>query len=633
MNKKIIMAVLAGLVLSLTACKDFLDVTPPTGFTEEYVFTSADEIKAAMAGVYTLMTRDQLYGTRLVSAYNMNTDVEMSSVATDAVNGNGSDVACYDPKPYWTTLNETWERIYAAINQAHDILEGIERSALYAQADKTKPSAIMQMYGELKTLRAMLYLDAIRLWGDVIFRTHSSDYEEDLLVGVTDRHVILEYLIDDLIAVEPVMYPAEDLDYGVERASREFCQGLIGLLAMNRGGWALRPDTQNAANIGYMERGDNHEEYYDIAIEYLGRVIEEGKHDLKLSYERLWYETCNLRTPNDDDIIFSIPMLSGSSGQLGNHQGIPISNSLKKHPYGTAQGSVNLCGTYLFSFDNADLRRDVTCAPYTYDDNLNQVIRLEIARLPVGKWSKLKMENPPGTESQGSTGINHHWMRFADVLLLYAEAVNERFGPRDDARECLKRVRRRAFAPTDWSEKVEAYVNNLGAKDDFFQAIMDERKWEFGGEGVRKFDLARWNKFGETVYNLYNELITWGRVANGAYDPVVTEVPENIYWKNVPDPEHSGRTILEIEGIDQYEHEVPAGYTQLEYAARWYTLDNELEAYAPIMAIRWSFRGFINFNNASLVKPADPLRYLCPYPSQVITDHRGKIQNYYGFNY
>jgi hypothetical protein len=243
------------------------------------------------------------------------------------------------------------------------------------------------------------------------------------------------------------------------------------------------------------------------------------------------------------------------------------------------------------------------------------------------------MDNPLGSTSVSGTGVNYPWMRFADVLLMYAEAVNERFGPRNDARECLKRVRRRAFAQTNWSDKVENYVDSKTTKETFFQAIMDERAWEFGGESKRKFDLARWNKFGEVIYNQYNKLLNWGKVANGAYVPGINEVPGSVYWKNIPDPSNSARTILDIKGIDEILQARPAGYTEQVFATSWYSLNNETASYEPRNDIKWSFRGFINFNNASSVSPNAPLRYLCPYPSKVITDHRGAIKNYYGFNY
>jgi len=244
------------------------------------------------------------------------------------------------------------------------------------------------------------------------------------------------------------------------------------------------------------------------------------------------------------------------------------------------------------------------------------------------------MKTPLGSTSSYNTGIDNIWMRFADVLLLYAEAVNARNGsPTTEAKEALKRVRRRAFSSSLWAQKVDNYVDALGNDGDlFFKALMNERKWEFGGEGIRKYDLARWNKFSEVIYNQYNTLINWGKVATGTYLPDLLEVPDNVYYKSITDPDNSSRTILDIVGINKYIHSCPQGYTTEPLAFNWWALDNTLDTYAPTTELRWSFRGFINFNNAAEVLTTDPLRYLCPYPSKVITDHRGLITNYYGFN-
>ena len=631
MNKSILLSLLLSFVLVFTACSDYLEVEPATGFTAKDVFNTEKDIQSAVAGVYSLMLSEDAYSNRLAFVFNMNTDVEMSGVATNTVNVNGSDLACYEPKPYWTTLNSTWNAMYKIINLSNDVIEGIENSDLYKVAPKDKSSEVMQLYGEVKTLRAMVYLDMIRIWGDVVFRTKSSSGGENFAVGVTDRNEILEFLIDDLKSVEPLMQYANELDYGVERASKSFNQGLIGLLALTRGGWTLRPDTNNPASIGQMQRGSNHELYYDIAIQYLGKVIDEKHHDLKLSYRDFWIKQNNWETPVDDDVLFSLPLLKNSSGEYAFYIGVPITEG--SHPYGSASGNLSLAGTYLYSFDKEDVRRDMTCAPFSYNEKLNQLIRLDLARLAVAKWSKLYMDDPLGSTSGKGTGVNYSWMRFADVLLMYAEAVNERFGPRNDARECLKRVRRRAFDQTNWPNKVEAYVDSKTTSESFFKAIMDERAWEFGGESKRKFDLARWNKFGEVIYNQYYKMLNWGRVANGAYVPGIDQVPGSVYWKNIPDPKNTARTILDIQGINEILQARPAGYTEHVFATKWYSLNSETASYEPINDIKWSFRGFINYNNASAVSPNAPLRYLCPYPSKVITDHRGAIQNYYGFNY
>ena len=579
MNKKLIYSLIAGTLFTLTSCDDFLDVQPGSGFTPEYIFSSESEMKALMTRIYSSMTEDGLYGSNLASGLNTNTDVEMSSFKNNTVSTNGSDIGCFDSRPTWSVLNSTWNNLYYAINYANDFLQAVQESPLFS--DKVAgdtPSEIQQMYGEVKTLRAMLYLDLIRTWGDVVFVTKPTEATDDFFsLGTTDRNVILEYLIDDLIAVEPMMKYAVDLDYGVERASREYCQALIGQLALYRGGWTLRADKEDVTHVGYMERGDNFEHYYEIAVTYLGKVIKESKHDLTQSFESLWVNECNWKTANNDDVLFAVP--------------------------------------------------------YKYDKDLNQEIDMGVTGMGAGKWSKLYMQSPLGASSGSNTGINSVRMRFADVLLMYAEAVNELYGPRDDAKEALKRVRRRAFDAAQWTDKVESYAESLTNETDFFQAVMDERKWEFGGEGIRKYDLARWNKYGEVIYNLYNEMTNWGLVANGAYVPGIEKVPSNIYYKQVTDPEHPDRKVLDIVGIDEYGPGVgrPAGYTVLEYALGWRVLNKETQLYETLDAISWSFRGFINKNNDQLVKPTDPVRYLCPYPAKVITDHRGLIRNYYGY--
>lgn len=633
MNKKLIYSLIAGTMFTLASCDDFLDVQPASGFTPEYVFSSEAEMKALMTRIYSSMTEDGLYGSNLASGLNTNTDVEMSSFKNNTVNTNGSDIGCFDSRPTWAVLNATWNNLYYAINYANDFLQAVQESPLFSdKLTGDTPSETQQMYGEVKTLRAMFYLDLIRTWGDVVLITKPTESTDDFFSkGTTDRNVILEYLIDDLIAVEPMMKYAADLDNGVERASREYCQALIGQLALYRGGWTLRADKDDVTHVGFMERGDNFEHYYKIAVDYLGKVIKEGKHDLSQSFENLWVNECNWTTANNDDVLFAVPMLKSVTSRYGYNIGVTIAEG--KHAYGSARNYVTFCGTYVYSFDKDDLRRDMTCVPYKYDKELNQEIDMGVAGMGAGKWSKLYMQSPLGASSGSNTGINSIRMRFADVLLMYAEAVNELYGPRDDAKEALKRVRRRAFDPAQWTDKVENYVETLTNETDFFEAIMDERKWEFGGEGIRKYDLARWNKYGEVIYNLYHEMVNWGIVARGGYVPGIEKVPSNIYYKQVDDPEHSDRKILDIVGIDEYGPGTgrPAGYTVLEYALAWRVLNKETQTYETLDAISWSFRGFINKNNDQFVKPTDPVRYLCPYPSKVITDHRGLIRNYYGY--
>ena len=105
------------------------------------------------------------------------------------------------------------------------------------------------------------------------------------------------------------MQYAKDITYGVERASKEFCQGLIAQIALTRGGWTLRPNKENPNEVGTMERSEDWQEYYQIAEKYSGKVIFEGHHNLNVGYEEFWRLVCNWKTLNNDDFIFDIPVL------------------------------------------------------------------------------------------------------------------------------------------------------------------------------------------------------------------------------------------------------------------------------------------------------------------------------------
>ena len=114
-----------------------------------------------------------------------------------------------------------------------------------------------------------------------------------------------------------------------------------------------------------------------------------------------------------------------------------------------------------------------------------------------------------------NTGVNWPVLRYADVLLLLAEADNEiNNGPTDEAKQMLKRVRERAFANAESkSQKVDEYINQLTSYNDFKQAIINERAWELGGECIRKFDLIRWNEYAKAAVQTIEWMIEEGKNA------------------------------------------------------------------------------------------------------------------------
>jgi hypothetical protein len=619
--------------LLLTSCEDYLDVSSPSSFDDAYVYSSEEETFRALTSIYNPIT--EIYGGRWITAFVPNTDVEFKDVS-DTPSSKGDDFACFAPRSINTDVTSVMESFYKGINLANGVINGIENSELYAEADKTTPSNINQMYGEAKTLRALMYLELVRTWGDVPMLLKPSTSSDEMEVSPTDRDTILTTMINDLIAIEPTMMYAKDITYGVERASREFCQGLIALLSLTRGGWSLRPDLNDPTKVGTMKRPTDWKDYYPIAEKYAGKVITDGHHSLSMGFEKFWYEVCNLRTVNDDDFIFDIPLLKSSgTGEYCYYVGVPVDYS-ELNPYGKASGSYSLSPLYMLSFDKDDLRRDVTCVNYKYDGNLNQTGPTmgsnQLAGIKDGKYRRTWMETPLGASTTKSTGVNASFMRYADVLLMYAEAANENNnGPTEMAKEALKTVRRRAFKESLWSEKVDAYVDSKSDKESFFQAICNERKWEFGGENKRKYDLARWNIYGKVIYDMYFAAIAMGKSAQKLESNEYDNVPDYFYYKQIDDPDRAGKKKMDFLGLYERLASKPSGYSSKSFAASYWVQDKTTSQWGPCATLNRCFRGYFTSDNVGLIDPeVDPVPYFLPFGQTFLSNNKN-LKNYYGF--
>ena len=492
MKRNIIITGLA-LLLGMSSCNDFLDVSSDSKYNDEYVFGSSEEITRALNTVYTYMLSNNTYGNKFYNTYALNSDVEFTPGSNSMQSASGNEYKQFDCTPTASDLSSTWSSAYQCIEYANNFVTGAENSDLYAQKDTT----VLQQIGEAKCIRAMMFHDMVTLFGDIPFSFTRSYDAKGLVMPLVNRDEILSTLIDDLRKVAPQMNFAKNLTNGIEHASKEFCWSLIARIAMTRAGYSLRPD-DSPSSIGSMKRPDDFRDYYEIAKLYCDSVISSGTHSLTKAYSDVFIDECNYVVTNNDDPIFEIPFTKESSGNVGYIWG-PKGNvqddvTTGKNVWGKADGGIRLNAFYRFSFDRKDLRLPYTVCLWYYDyDGTPLINGGSNFNDYCGKWSKFWTQAgaAQGVQSQGSTGINYPYMRYADVLLMYAEAINELENGVQGANgakaiKAFKEVRSRAFADADQGEKVDAYISaNSGSKEDFFKMIMDERKWEFGGEGNR----------------------------------------------------------------------------------------------------------------------------------------------------
>lgn len=592
------------------SCKKYLKADSPSNFDQDYVFSSEADARKAVNSVYALFNQDA-FTSRVSNIFTGNTDVEAGGVGASPDNSR-RDIWSFECTPGNADLLTVWNNAYKAVNLANECEDGLKNVSL---ASDPANRNYKQLLGEVRALRAYWYYLLMNHWGDVPFKVTPSRAGDNFFLPRTGRDSILTFLINDLREIEPDMFWADELPYGIEQVNREFVIGMIARLALMRGGYWLYPDMS-------MQRKNDYQEYYKIANDYCKKLIELKPHTLS-DFATVFMNENKYVKPVNDDVLYEVAFYPGS-GDVGWCNGVRVDGGT--HPYGSGSNYLGLPLTYYHSFDTTDLRLPVTCFIVYWDKDLVQQPAGATAIAP-GKWNRLYVPTPLGPASAKGTGINWPVMRYADVLLMLAESENELNGPTAAAQDALKQVRRRAFPSAVWTEKVDNYVASVsGGKDLFFDAIVNERAWEFGGECIRKYDLERWNLFGKKVAETRNALAQMGQdavAATGAY----SNLPDYLYYKRdasgaITFLNRYGKVTTPPPVVNSPNNgDNPDGYLRVNWlVSMWNTTTNSAADYV----VR-QYRGYTDNNGAA------PLRYILPLHNSVVSTSQGSLENQYGY--
>jgi hypothetical protein len=588
--------------LLFASCKKHLDTTSESEFTSDYVFGNETDAKKAVLSVYALFNQDA-FTSRVSNNFTGNTDIENGGVGASPDNSR-RDIWSFEASDANGDLRTVWNNAYKAINLANECIDGIDKSAIKDNKE------MKQLKGEALTLRAYWYYLLMNHWGDVPFKTTPTRAGDNFYLPRTGRDTILSTLIDDLIAIEPEMMWADQLDYGIERINREFVIGMISRLSLMRGGYWLYPDMQ-------MRRKEDYRKYYEIANTYAKKLVELKPRELG-DYKTVFMNQNKYQKPVNADVLYEVAFQPGF-GDVAWCNGVRVDAGT--HNYGSGSNYLSFPPTYYHSFDTLDKRLEVTCSIIYYDKDLKQT-PTGYGSIAPGKWNRMLVPTALGSASAKGTGINWPLMRYADVLLMLAETENELNGPTAVAQDALKKVRQRAFGSSVWSEKVDNYVASVsGSKETFFDAIVNERAWEFGGECIRKYDLQRWNLFGKKVAETRNALIKMGEDAvagTGTY----ANLPDYMYYKKNADGtitwlnKYTKATNVPVVDVPN-KGDNPNGY----YRVNWLLSLRNTTTNAPADYILRQWRGYSdNTGNA-------PVRYILPVHSSVVTSSLGSVSN------
>ena len=522
MKKIFVIIISFSLTLMYTSCEDFLSTESKSSLVEQTVFNNFDFAQKAVLGVYAAMHGNNLYGTNLSLYINLDSDIETFTIAD---NGTYADAGRYKATDGNIWVRDTWNALYQAIERANICIDNLgPRSNLW---NSEYGLEVQRFYGESLSLRALFYYDLMKHWGDVPW--YGESYKEGIpfFQKKTDRDSIYEALIADLkLAEEYVPWSSEIKT--TRRLTKGFVKGLRARMALSYAGYSLRNKTFET------RRGRNWQEYYRIARDECWEIMQSGQHRLYPDYElyfRMFHEY--QMDIEYGETLYELAFARGYSSHVCNQIGMQFPTAGDDN-YGRAGIIIGMHHYIFYIYDRKDMRRNVNMELYYYNSasRPNQQSILGVTNNH-SKWRKMWIVPAMNgaDKTMNWTGVGWPLMRYTDVVLLFAEAENEiNNGPTPAAKEALAAVRRRAFKEADHYQKVDRYVDSVSvSKADFFNALVDERAWEFCGELVRKNDLVRWNLFGEKIQYYKDECL---KIV--ADDSKYKWVPNRLYWRNTP---------------------------------------------------------------------------------------------------
>ncbi|MGV3703761.1 MAG: RagB/SusD family nutrient uptake outer membrane protein [Arcticibacter sp.] len=460
-------------LFSLTACSDsFLDVTPTDRFTQNTYWNTKEQGEAALNATYaTLINSNSLFSARNAIYLDALTPNAYQYNADENIISRGLHNAAT------STFNGAWNTCYTGIGRANNLLVNIDKVSM-DESLKNRYKA------EAKFLRALFYFPLWNLFGGAPLITEATNYETQANLPRNSAEELLAQILKDLDeAAANNALPASYSGADKGRVTRGAVQALKARVLLYAGKWeeaaaaakqvidtktyTLFPDYRG---LFYLENEGNSEVIFDIQYKF-----PEFAHSLDVML---------------DQQLGCAP-LPGLVNDYYATDGRPIANSSL---YNAAK-----------PYENRDSRLQATVIipGTTFKGASVTDIQYPSTGYGLKKYTIFKdNEKPTVVPTSGTSELNYILLRYADVLLMYAEAMNEAIGP--DASvgglsvsAAINQVRARAKMPN---------VPTGLSKEQMREEIRHERRIEFAGEGLYYFDIRRWKQaeklLNTDVYNI-----------------------------------------------------------------------------------------------------------------------------------
>jgi len=482
---KIKISVILSACLAFTACSD-LDLNPLSEGSSESWYADETEIEMSLNDLY----KDAFWPT---DADEWTDDWIYRETTNEITGGTMTS--------QWSTGADWWSKAYKAIARANTILENLEQVT-----DEIPEDALAQYKGDARFNRAAQYAKLISHWGDVIYYTGTVDLDESFTLSKTEKSTILQSIYEDYdyaASTLPVSYGSSELKHATKGAA----------LAMK-------------ARIAlYM--GD-----YETTRDVAKACMELDEYELYPNFGELFLSS----TKNSVETIFAIPRsveldvaftdcknyVTRNAGGWGAKNpswdlfcsflcsdGLPVDESPLYNPREPFENRDPRCSQTIVKFQTDHLGfmyqphpDSLTCYNFNtgvYVKNNDNRANAQFASYNGLVWKK-------GIDGDWSddykTDPDKIIIRYADVLLMYAEAKIELNEIDDTVLDAINQVRARAYGVKVGDTSSYPAVTSTG-QDELRKTVRIERRMEFALEGIRYMDIIRW-KLAEKVLNLPN---------------------------------------------------------------------------------------------------------------------------------
>ena len=448
MKLKYNLIAIALLGFSFSSCSDFLEQNPQTDLSENDFYKTADDILSAVNGAYSSLQEGDIYGNWYVFG-EIPSDNTRNQLSGSVTTQNEFDQFYIDTQN--SMIANFWKAAYKVINRTNTILgriDGIEINTELANRYKL----------ECKFIRALMYFNLVRVYGDVPLVLKEISISESYDILREPKENVYNQIIADLKEAQdlPVSYSTAEDGRATQGAAKALLANVYMTLHKYAEAETILAEIINSGRYSLLENTPG-----SLNIDGYKNVFSPVNH-------------------NSKEGIFEIQFLKGGYGEGSNY-----ANNFAPENSGTnvvavgGTGGNNIPEMDIYNaYEEGDLRRDFSMSLGYYDNRKNN------------EWVEsryvCKFMDVPYQNNDASN--NYPVIRYADVILMYAEALNQN-GKTAEACKYLNMTRRRGFGyQTTETSPVDLQTTD---KTQFERMVEQERRVELAFENHRWFDLIR----------------------------------------------------------------------------------------------------------------------------------------------